>query len=70
MISTSRMSGTRPRVVAPGASRATAISLRTLFLAPVTAHLAGEPHAASDPEPFHGARVRTPPARSVDPRAG
>ena len=37
MISTSRISGTSLRVVRPGASRAAAMSLRTLFFAPVTA---------------------------------
>src|SRR4051794_36922838 len=37
MIGTSMMSGTLPSVVVPSASRAAAITLSTLFLAPVTA---------------------------------
>src|SRR5687767_3403203 len=36
MISVSRMAGTSVRVVVPSASRAAAISFRTLFFAPVT----------------------------------
>ena len=53
MISTSRMSGTLVRVVVPSASRAAAISFRTLFLAPGTRHLAGKAAAAADHEPVH-----------------
>ena len=51
----------RMSVVVPSASSAAAMSLSTLFLAPVTRTVALEPGPTDDPERFHGASMVRPP---------
>ena len=58
MISTSRMCGTSVSVVRPSASSAAAISLSTLFFAPVTRTSPAQPGTTDDTEPLHARHRR------------